>query len=83
MVATVHIAAIVNETSAKPADSGDMWIAIELPAPTSEKSAYSKALLSPGIDTHRVERLGECANRVDRLWTPSHESNQRSHYNHH
>ncbi len=77
------MAAIVNEIGAKSDDSGDMWIAIGLPSPTSEKSAYSKALLSPWIDTRRVERLGECANGVDRMWTASHESNPRSHYNHH
>ena len=52
--------------------------------PTAEKRAYFRAHYRiQEFDTADVETIWVCANDVDRLWTPSHESNQRSNYNYH
>jgi hypothetical protein len=39
---------------------------------------FSGVLTPPGLCGPTVETIRKCANDVDRLWTPIHESNQRT-----
>ena len=48
-----------------------------------QKQAYFQHGSYPGSRYHDVETTGYCADDVDGLWMPSHESNQRSNYNYH
>jgi phosphoglycerate dehydrogenase-like enzyme len=58
---------------------GDLWTAPAQPDAERTKPAHFPGVLTtPHLCGLTVETIRKCANDVDRLWMPIHESNQRT-----